>query len=43
MIPIREANWSKRFTHAFRSEVQLLQCTMATGNPSGVVTRSSSS
>ena len=28
----------KTFTHAFRSEVQLLQCTMATASPLGVVT-----
>ena len=33
----------RRFTQAFRSEVQLLQCTMATGIPSGVVTMSISS
>ncbi len=29
-----------RFTQALRSLVQLLQCTMATGRPSGVVTMS---
>ena len=30
-------------THAFRSDVQLLQCTIATRSPAGVVTRSISS
>ena len=34
------ANSRKRPTHALRSEVQLLQWTMATGRPAGVVTRS---
>ena len=40
--PKLSANSLKRPTQAFRSEVQLLQCTMATGLPSGVVTISSS-
>ena len=33
-------NSLNRFTHAFKSDVQLLQCTMATISPAGVVTRS---
>ena len=32
------ANSLNTFTHAFRSEVQLLECAMATGSPAGVVT-----
>ena len=40
--PNASANSLKIFTHAFRSDVQLLQCTMATRSPDGVVTRSSS-
>ena len=42
-MPITSEYSLKRFTHAFKSEVQLLQCTIATRLPSGVVTRSISS
>ena len=38
--PILSANSSKILTQAFKSEVQLLQCTIPTNAPSGVVTRS---
>ena len=38
--PIESANSLNRFTHAFRSVVPLLECTMATRLPSGVVTMS---
>ena len=42
-IPKFSAISLNRPTQAFRSDVQLLQCTMATASPDGVVTRSSSS
>ena len=37
-MPKLFANSSNRLTHAFRSDVQLLQCAMATASPDGVVT-----
>ena len=39
-MPKLSANSRKIFTHAFKSDVQLLQCTIATGLPAGVVTMS---
>ena len=42
-MPNMSENSLNNPTHAFRSEVQLLQCTMATASPIGVVTMSSSS
>ena len=37
-MPKHSANSANSPTHAFRSDVQLLQCTIATGSPAGVVT-----
>ena len=42
-MPKLSANSLNKLTHALRSEVQLLQCTMATRFPVGVVTKSISS
>ena len=39
-MPMLSINSLNRPTHAFKSEVQLLQCTMPTRSPAGVVTRS---
>ena len=38
LMPKHSANSANSPTHAFRSDVQLLQCTIATGSPAGVVT-----
>ena len=38
--PINFANCAKSFDHAFKSDAELLACTIATGNPVGVVTMS---
>ena len=39
-MPICSRNSLKMETQAFKSDVQLLQCAIATGAPSGVVTMS---
>ena len=39
-MPKFSANSLNKLTHAFKSDVQLLQCTIATASPVGVVTRS---
>ena len=43
VTPIAAANSPNKLTHAFKSVVQLLQCTIATLSPAGVVTISNSS
>ena len=40
LAPAAWSSWEKSFTQASRSEVQVLQWTMATGSPAGVATRS---
>ena len=40
LAPMVSANSQSRSTHSLMSDVQLLQCTMATASPTGVVTRS---